>query len=182
MTAAEQAITYLRRQGLKLATAESCTAGMVISLLAAVEGSGSLMDCGYVVYSPEAKKRLLGVRQSTIDTFNLTSEEVAREMALGALQDSTANVAIANTGVAGPDAMDGIPPGTVCLAWAFHYAKRNFVFSRTLHLDGDRRQVRRAAAEYAIRHIEHFHRAALQNAWAGHGINGAGDDPGGVRK
>jgi PncC family amidohydrolase len=161
MDVATAAIAYLRQQHLKLATAESCTAGMVISLLAEVEGSGTLMDCGYVVYSPEAKKRLLGVQQSTIDTFNLTSEEVAREMALGALRDSSANVAIANTGVAGPAAMDGIAPGTVCLAWAFHYAKRSFVFSRTLHFDGDRQAVRRAAAEQSICQIAHFHQLVL---------------------
>jgi PncC family amidohydrolase len=102
------------------------------------------MDCGYVVYSPESKKRLLNVQQSTIDTFNLTSEEVAREMAAGALHDSTANVAIANTGVAGPATVDGIEPGTVCLAWGFQYAKRLILFSRTLHLPGDRQAVRRS--------------------------------------
>jgi PncC family amidohydrolase len=179
VNAAADLVAYLRRYRLKLATAESCTAGMVISLLAEIEGSGSLMDCGYVVYSPEAKKRLLGVRQHTIDTFNLTSEEVAREMAAGALRDSTANVAISNTGVAGPDAMDGIEPGSVCLAWAFHYAKQNFVFSCTRHFDGDRQAVRRAAAEYSILHIEHYHRAALQSAPARSGL---GDDSGGMRK
>lgn len=179
MNATVDAIAYLRRHRLVLTTAESCTAGMVISMLAEVEGSGSLMDCGYVVYSPEAKKRLLGVRQATIDRFNLTSEEVAREMAAGALRDSTANVAIANTGVAGPDPMDGIAPGTVCMAWAFHYAKREFLFSRTVHFEGDRQAVRCAAAEYSIAHIEHFHCVALQVARNGHG---AGDDSGGVRK
>lgn len=161
MDVAAAAIRYLRQQRLTLTTAESCTAGMVISLLAEVEGSGSLMDCGYVVYSPEAKKRLLGVRQHTIDTFNLTSEEVAREMAIGALHDSTASVAIANTGVAGPEPMDGIEPGTVCLAWAFHYAKRNFVFSRTLHFEGDRQAVRLAAALYSMGEIERFHQLVL---------------------
>jgi PncC family amidohydrolase len=179
MSAAADLIAYLKQQRLRLATAESCTAGMVISLLADVEGSGALMDCGYVVYSPEAKKRLLGVLQETMDTYNLTSEEVAREMALGALRDSTANVAIANTGVAGPDAMDGIPPGTVCLAWAFHYAKQNVVFSRTLHFEGDRQVVRRAAAEYSILHVEHFHGEMLRSVGPG---CGAGDDSGAVRK
>jgi nicotinamide mononucleotide (NMN) deamidase PncC len=57
--------------------------------------------------------------------------------------------------------MDGIAPGTVCLAWAFHYAKRSFVFSRTLHFDGDRQAVRRAAAEQSICQIAHFHQLVL---------------------
>lgn len=179
MNAAADVVAYLRRHRLTLTTAESCTAGMVISLLAEVEGSGSLLDCGYVVYSPESKKRLLGVQQATIDRFNLTSEEVAREMAAGALRDSTANVAIANTGVAGPEPMDGIAPGTVCLAWAFHYARRELLFSRTVHFEGDRQAVRRAAAEYSIARIEHFHCATLKEGRSG---IGAGDDSGGVRK
>jgi nicotinamide-nucleotide amidase len=154
-------IEYLKRYRLILSTAESCTAGAVISLLAEVEGCGALMDCGYVVYSPESKKRLLNVQQSTIDTFNLSSEEVAREMAAGALHDSTANVAIANTGVAGPATVDGIEPGTVCLAWGFQYAKRLILFSRTLHLPGDRQAVRRAAAERSIADILYFHQKVL---------------------
>lgn len=154
-------IAHLKRFNLVLTTAESCTAGMVISLLADVEGSGAVMDCGYVVYSPEAKKRLLKVRQETIDRFNLTSEEVAREMVLGALDDSEAHIAISNTGVAGPDPIDGIEPGTVCLAWAFRYAKGIHVFSRTFHFSGDRQAVRRAAADASISNIVQFHHGVL---------------------
>lgn len=156
-----EALDYLRRHHLVLTTAESCTAGMVISLLADIEGSGSLMDCGYVVYSPDSKRRLLGVRQGTIERFNLTSEEVAREMAEGALRDSIATVALSNTGVAGPDAIDGIPPGTVCLAWAFQHNGEARIFSRTLHLAGDRQAVRRAAAEQSIAGIAGYHRQLL---------------------
>lgn len=150
MNVARTTLEYLRRHRLVLSTAESCTAGMTMSLLADVEGCGAQIDCGYVVYSPEAKRRILDVQQETIDAFGLTSEEVAREMAAGALRSSGANVAIANTGVAGPDAIDGIAPGTVCLGWAFQYAKRLWLFSRTLHLPGDRQQVRRVAAEQSI--------------------------------
>lgn len=158
---AEAIIDYLKQHQLRLTTAESCTAGMVISLLAEVEGSGALMDCGYVVYSVESKCRLLRVRKQTIDQFNLTSEEVAREMAAGALHDSTANVAISNTGIAGPDAQDGIPPGTVCLAWAFQHRGESILFSRTEHFHGDRQAVRRQAAECSLRMIEHFYRRVL---------------------
>jgi nicotinamide-nucleotide amidase len=163
MESPDAVIAHLKRFNLVLTTAESCTAGMVISLLADVEGSGSVMDCGYVVYSPEAKKRLLKVRQETIDSFNLTSEEVAREMVLGALDDSKANVAISNTGVAGPDRVDGIEPGTVCLAWGFRYAKGVHVFARTFHFPGDRQAVRRRAAEESISNIVQFHHKVLSD-------------------
>ncbi|HEY3700058.1 MAG TPA: CinA family protein [Spongiibacteraceae bacterium] len=156
-------IDYLRAHELRLTTAESCTAGMIIALLADIPGSGALMDCGYVVYSPEAKKRLLQVKQSTIDRFNLTSEEVAREMALGALHDSTANAAIATTGVAGPEPIDGIAPGTVCFAWAFqHRDKTSRVFSQTQRFSGDRPTLRTVAAHYALHQFPQFHRLAKE--------------------
>lgn len=161
MHTARTTLDYLRRYRLVLSTAESCTAGMVISLLADVEGCGAQIDCGYVVYSPDAKRRLLHVRQQTIDAFGLTSEEVAREMATGALRNSAASVAIANTGVAGPDAVDGIAPGTVCLAWAFEYGRRLHLFSRTVQLPGDRQQVRRAAAETLIGAVPEFYQQLL---------------------
>jgi PncC family amidohydrolase len=161
MTSAADLIKYLEQHDLKLATAESCTGGLIISLLADVEGSGARMDCGYVVYSPEAKQRLLNVRQATIDTFNLTSQEVAREMAAGALRDSTANVVVANTGVAGPDPVDGIAPGTVCVAWGFQRGRELILFSRTERFRGDRQQVRRQAAEHSIDRIVHFHQRML---------------------
>ncbi len=97
---------------------------------------------------------ILGVRKETIDRFNLTSEEVAREMVQGALQLSEANVAVANTGVAGPGTGDGgIPVGTVCFAWAFRLEEKLELCSETRRFDGDRNTVRQAAAEYAITRI-----------------------------
>ena len=168
MKEAEQFIDYLRQHKLRLSTAESCTAGMIIALLADIPGSGSLMDCGYVVYSKEAKKRLLNVKQETIDKYTLTSEEVAREMALGALQDSTANAAIATTGIAGPESMDGIPPGTVCFAWAFSFDEEHLdgephVFTQTQHFAGDRSQLRTLAARHALQQFADFHRRILRS-------------------
>src|SRR5690606_27436565 len=119
---AAQVVNYLRQNSLILTTAESCTAGLIIALLSDAEGCGSVLECGYVVYSVPAKKRLLNVKQATIDQYNLTSEAVAREMAFGALHDSTANIAVATTGVAGPDPVDGIPAGTICFAWGLQLA------------------------------------------------------------
>ncbi len=103
---------------------------------------------------------ILDVRKETIDRFNLTSEEVAREMVQGALQISEANVAVANTGVAGPaDGDGGIPAGTVCFAWAFRMDGDPRLFSETRHFEGDRNAVRQTAAEYAITRIPALHEA-----------------------
>lgn len=153
----EIVLDYLREHGLLLATAESCTAGNIITLLAACPNSGKYLDAGYVVYSPAAKKRLLSVRQETLDEYGLTSEEVAREMARGALERSPATVVVATTGVAGPDAMGGVPPGTVCIAWGYGGRDALTLYSSTEHFDGDRMQVMQAASHFAIGRIPDFH-------------------------
>ncbi|MFJ3367967.1 CinA family protein [Pseudomonas sp. NPDC086251] len=161
MSIASETVHYLREQSLLLTTAESCTAGKIVTLLSEIEGSGALIESGYVVYSPEAKQRLLRVSPSTIATFNLTSCEVAREMALGALHDSTANVAVATTGILGPEDVDGIPAGTICFAWAFQFGRYRSLFSLEQRFFGSRCQVQQLAAEHALKLIPHFHRRAL---------------------
>jgi PncC family amidohydrolase len=161
MFTAETTIAYLREHRLRLTTAESCTAGKIVTLLSEVPGSGDFIESGYVVYSPEAKQRLLNVSPKTIKTFNLTSCEVAREMALGALRDSPANVALATTGILGPDDVDGIPAGTICFAWAFQVEGGQSVFTRQLRFFGSRREVQLLAAEHALETLSHFHCRAL---------------------
>ncbi|ASQ45594.1 CinA family protein [Legionella clemsonensis] len=151
-------LAFLKAQELILTTAESCTAGRIIHLLAKISGSGECLDAGYVVYSVEAKKRLLGVKQQTIDCFTLTSEEVAREMVEGALKDSTANVVVATTGVAGPESIDGIPKGTVCFGWGFKQSKKLIVYTETKHFNGTRTQVLTKAARYALSRIPVLHK------------------------
>lgn len=151
---------YLATHDLTVVTAESCTAGLIAGMLADMPGCGQWFKSGYVTYSPEAKSRILGVSQDTIAQFNLTSEQVAREMALGALSISEANIAVANTGVAGPTNGEGdIPAGTVCFAWAFRCNDKTIVTSETRHFDGDRNRVRQSAAEYAISKIPALHQA-----------------------
>ncbi len=153
----EAIVEYFKEHELLLATAESCTAGNIITLLASCPGSGRYLDAGYVVYSPEAKMRLLAVEQATIERFGLTSEQVAREMAVGALRDSPANVVVATTGVAGPDGLDGIAPGTVCFAWAFDGNGELRLFSCTEHFPGDRMAVLGAASTFALAEIPRLH-------------------------
>ena len=157
MSIASDTVQYLRDNALVITTAESCTAGKIVTLLSEVEGSGELIECGYVVYSPQAKERLLHVSPQTIKTFNLTSVEVAREMATGALRDSTANAAVATTGILGPDDVDGIPAGTICFAWAFQSDDDCHVFSREHRFFGGRCHVQADATEYALQWLPHFH-------------------------
>ena len=161
MSVAASIVEYLKHHQLVITTAESCTAGKIITLLSQVDGSGSWIESGYVVYSPEAKQRLLNVRRYTIDTFNLTSCEVAQEMAHGALRDSPADVAVATTGLLGPDGMDGIPPGTVCFAWAYRNGGALSVFSRKERFMGSREQVQLAASLHALKWLPHFHQRAM---------------------
>ncbi|QJQ94890.1 MULTISPECIES: CinA family protein [Halomonadaceae] len=152
-------VNYLVDHDIKLATAESCTAGLIVSELARVPGSGQEIDCGLAVYSPESKNRYLSVSFDTIDEHGLTSEPVAREMALGALNNNNADLALSNTGVAGPSAPDdGTPVGTVCFGWAFRHEDHVHQFCETRRFDGERNEVRLAAAHYALERIPHYHR------------------------
>jgi nicotinamide-nucleotide amidase len=156
---------YLKDHKLIVTTAESCTAGLIAAHLADVPGAGKLLECAFVVYSPEAKQQRLGVSPNTIERFNLTSEQVAREMACGALKNSGANVAVANTGVT-DDTDPDIPAGTQCFAWCFApegIAEPCHIVSDTQVFEGDRNAIRDQAAYYALSEIPARH-AAWQGA------------------
>ncbi|WP_422765467.1 CinA family protein [Pseudomonas maioricensis] len=161
MMKADELVEYLQNHSLYLTTAESCTAGRIISLLAEVPHCGDVVESGYVVYSPEAKNRLLGVSLRTIEHFNLTSKEVAREMAIGALRDSPANTVIATTGLCGTEDVDGIPAGTVCLAWGFALGGRIGIFTRQHRFFGDRHEMQTRSAMYALQYLPYFHQRML---------------------
>lgn len=157
--ALKSVLGYLEENGLKLCCAESCTAGLIATKLGDYPGAGKWLECAFVTYSDGSKMAYLNVKPETIERFNLTSEEVAREMAEGALKISAANVALSTTGVAGPGPGEGdIPPGTVCFGWSFEVNKDDVVtFTETRRFDGDRNAVRKAAADYAISRISHYH-------------------------
>lgn len=157
----EATVEYLTEHEITLATAESCTAGLVVAELARIAGSGSCIDCGLAVYSPEAKNRYLKVGFDTIERFGLTSEEVALEMAVGALNRNNANAALSNTGVAGPGSPeDGTPVGRVCFGWAFRNGDEIVEYTETRDFDGDRNEVRLRAAHHALERLLHYHRKA----------------------
>ena len=96
-------ITLCRAHGFKVATAESCTGGLVAGLLTEIAGSSAVLERGFVVYSNDAKRELLDVPASTLAAFGAVSEQTARAMAQGAIVHSRADFAVAITGIAGPD-------------------------------------------------------------------------------
>ena len=106
--------------GLKIATAESCTGGMVAVALTDVAGSSDVFDRGFVTYSNAAKMAMLGVNAVTLASYGAVSEEVASEMAEGALAHSEAGLAVSITGIAGPGGSEFKPEGRVCFGLARH--------------------------------------------------------------
>ena len=102
MARAAALIDRCRDQNLLLATAESCTGGLIAGLITAIAGSSDVFDAGFVTYSNAAKTRMIGVPAELIASFGTVSEEVARAMADGAIANSRADIAVAVTGVAGP--------------------------------------------------------------------------------
>jgi nicotinamide-nucleotide amidase len=134
LTQAETVLQSLRRRRLKLATAESCTGGLISGLLTEIAGSSDVVERGFVVYSNEAKMSLLGVPKHVIDTHGAVSEATARAMAEGALKNSLADIAVSVTGIAGPGGgTPEKPVGLVYLACAAREAAtehRRFVFAK----------------------------------------------------
>ncbi len=104
--------------GLMVATAESCTGGMVAAALTDIAGSSAVVERGFVTYSNTAKQQMLGVRADTLEAHGAVSEEIAREMAEGALDHSEADVAVSITGIAGPGGSEHKPEGRVCFGLA----------------------------------------------------------------
>lgn len=107
-----------RAAGLCIATAESCTGGMVAAALTDIAGSSDVVDRGFVTYSNAAKQQMLGVRAETLARLGAVSEEVAQEMAEGALSHSRADLAVSITGIAGPGGSEFKPEGRVCFGLA----------------------------------------------------------------
>jgi nicotinamide-nucleotide amidase len=117
--AAKRLLALCRERGLKVATAESCTGGLVVAALTEIAGSSDVVDCGFVTYSNAAKQRMLGVTSLTLEVSGAVSRETAEEMAQGALANSAADLAVAITGIAGPGgATPGKPVGLVHFAAA----------------------------------------------------------------
>ena len=129
-----------KRRGVSLATAESCTGGGVAAACTRIPGSSEWFERGMVTYTNVAKREMLGVSEETLEAHGAVSEEVAREMAVGALRQSHADVSVAVTGIAGPGG--GVPckpVGTVHFAWA---VRGGDIQARKFLFRGDRAAVR----------------------------------------
>ena len=134
-------------RGTMIATAESCTGGLLAGAITSIAGSSGWFERGFVTYSDLAKEQQLGVASLTIERFGAVSEETAKAMAEGAVRGSAAQWAVAVTGIAGPDGgSPDKPVGTVWFAWAgpdhLQALKRQF--------DGDRAAVRQASVQAAL--------------------------------
>ena len=149
LATAEALLQRCRDAGLMVATAESCTGGLIAATLTAIAGSSDVVERGFVTYSNEAKTDLVGVDPALIATHGAVSEPVARAMAAGAVARSRADIAVSVTGVAGPGGGSAEKP--VGLVW-FGCARRGRDTITLRHVfPGDRTEVRRATVAEALR-------------------------------
>lgn len=117
MTLEEQVVKTLNEKGLVLATAESCTGGLIAKRITDVSGSSAVFNCGIVSYSNEVKEKVLGVSHKTLETYGAVSEQTVREMVKGALKISGADIAVSVSGIAGPNSDNTEKPvGLIFLA------------------------------------------------------------------
>ncbi|MCB1310375.1 MAG: CinA family protein [Sedimentitalea sp.] len=134
--------------GVRIATAESCTGGMVAAALTDIAGSSRVIERGFVTYSNAAKRELLGVSAEALDQFGAVSEEVAREMAEGALAHAPVQLAVSVTGIAGPGGSEVKPEGRVCFGLA---CRGHPTLTETIEFGAPgRAAVRAAARDHAL--------------------------------
>ncbi len=144
---AKKILQTLESKNQKLATAESCTGGLLSALFTEISGSSKTFDRGFVTYSNQAKIEMLGVKKETLEKFGAVSEEAAHEMAIGAIKNSQADIAIAITGIAGPEGGSlEKPVGLVYIV--VNDSVRKFIFS------GDRGEVRKSSLIAALQMLE----------------------------
>jgi nicotinamide-nucleotide amidase len=146
---ADRFLKACARRKILVATAESCTGGMIISLLTDIPGSSSVVDRGFVTYSNEAKEDMLGVSEETLDKYGAVSAETAYEMAEGALKNSRAGITLAVTGIAGPDGGSAEKP--VGLVWFGMALKgKPVVTEKVIFRNLGRDYIRRETTKHAL--------------------------------
>ncbi|HAN21789.1 MAG: hypothetical protein A2Y15_00200 [Clostridiales bacterium GWF2_36_10] len=143
----KELIMLLTEKNMKIATAESCTGGLIAQMITSVSGASAVFDCGVVAYSNEIKKSLLGVKAETLEKYGAVSEQTAFEMAQGVRILSNADIAVSVTGIAGPGGGSAEKPvGTVCIGVSTELKN----ITKSFHFDGDRDEVRKMTAEAAL--------------------------------
>ncbi|WP_415904467.1 nicotinamide-nucleotide amidase [Neptuniibacter sp. QD48_55] len=141
----------LQAKKCSIATAESCTGGWVAQEITAIPGSSAWFDCGFVTYSNMSKQKMLGVSKDTLEHCGAVSAEVVAEMAEGALNNSSAHISVATSGIAGPaGGSKEKPVGTVWFAWA---EQGKSVRTKKYCFEGDRESVRKQAVSVALEGI-----------------------------
>lgn len=146
-TLAARVIDAARARGVMLATAESCTGGLIGAVLTEIAGASDVFDRGFITYSNEAKTDMLGVQPATLRAHGAVSEEVAAEMAAGARRNSAAGLAVSVTGVAGPGSSGAKPEGRVC----FGISDRDGTRTETVEFGAiGRDKVRQATVAHAL--------------------------------
>lgn len=134
--------------GVRITTAESCTGGMVAVALTEIPGSSAVFERGFVTYTNEAKMQMLGVQSTTLNAFGAVSEQVAQQMADGALAHSDAQLAVSITGIAGPGGSEFKPEGRVCFGLATDARETR---TETVEFGAiGRAKVRKAACAHAL--------------------------------
>jgi nicotinamide-nucleotide amidase len=139
----------LNKKKLTIAVAESCTGGLLAATITAIPGSSLYFERGFVAYSDIAKQEVLGVKRGTLKKFGAVSEQVAKEMTVGAIKHSHAEVSIAITGIAGPSGgSKDKPVGTVCFAL---FCLELPIKTVTMRFKGDRSSIRIQAVKFALK-------------------------------
>ncbi len=145
----EELVEALEKRGWQITTVESCTAGALAARIVNVAGASDVLKEGYITYCDEAKARIVGVARETLDKYTAVSAETAKEMALGGLRITGADVAMSVTGLAGPGGgTSKRPVGLVYIGCAIHGTAQ----VKKLHLQGDRNEIRSRAVEEALRY------------------------------
>ena len=157
MSLAAELVALASKNKVTVTTAESCTGGMVAAAITDIPGSSAVFERGFVTYGNAAKVQMLGVSQATLDATGAVSEQIAREMAIGAAKDASADIAVSITGIAGPGGSEFKPEGRVC----FGLSVSGHVETETIEFGAlGRGNVRIAARDHALSML---HRA-LQKA------------------
>lgn len=150
MTLAADIIACAAQRQIMIATVESCTGGMIAAALTEIPGASAVVERGYITYTNVAKQELVGVHAATLDAHGAVSEEVAAEMAAGALARAPIGLAVSVTGIAGPGGSEHKPEGRVC----FGLAAPSGILTETVDFGAlGRAHVRAAARDHALRFI-----------------------------
>ncbi len=146
---AQKLFNLALKNNIKIASAESCTGGLVSALITEIAGSSQIFERGFVVYSNLSKEQNLGVSSKTLNDFGAVSEETAKEMAIGAFKNSNANLSIATTGIAGPKSNDTKKPVGLVYISSFNNLNKKLVVEK-FNFSGNRAQNRILTVSNAI--------------------------------